>query len=148
MRVVAGEDGPEGALGGFFAGASFQTSLMAEVLACLFAAGATLAALTVALPHPSNQSDIGLLAIVADAYAVAGVLHWRAREAAGLDAAAGARLGEQADHGSRLLLRASPSPLVFFYLWIPLYASYFLARREAALQVAYVGLAIRVLCSR
>jgi hypothetical protein len=34
----------------------------------------------------------------------------------------------------------SPSPLVFFYLWIFLYASYFLSRRETALQVGYVGL--------
>ncbi len=34
---------------------------------------------------------------------------------------------------------------MFFYLWIFLYASYFLTRREAALQIAYVGLAYGVL---
>jgi diguanylate cyclase (GGDEF)-like protein/putative nucleotidyltransferase with HDIG domain len=140
MRVVAGEDGPEGALGGFVAGASFQTSLMAEVLAGLFAAGATLAALTVALPHPSDQNDLGLLAIVAGAYAVAGVLHWRARKLPPWTLPLALAWGSSLITGVAYFSGASPSPLVFFYLWIPLYASYFLTRREAALQVAYVGL--------
>jgi diguanylate cyclase (GGDEF)-like protein/putative nucleotidyltransferase with HDIG domain len=140
MRVVAGEDGPEGALGGFVAGASFQTSLMAEVLAGLFAAGATLAALTVALPHPANQNDLGLLAIVANAYAVAGVLHWRAPKLPHWTLPLALAWGSSLITGVAYFSGASPSPLVFFYLWIPLYASYFLTRREAALQVAYVGL--------
>ncbi len=35
----------------------------------------------------------------------------------------------------------SPSPLVFFYLWVFLYASYFFTRRQAAGQIAYVGVA-------
>ncbi len=86
MRVVSGEDGPEGALGGFVAGASFQTSLVAKVLAGLYAAGATLAALTVVLPHPSYQNDLGLLAIVANAYAIAGRPAMARRQAARLDA--------------------------------------------------------------
>lgn len=34
-----------------------------------------------------------------------------------------------------------PSPLVFFYLWVFLYASYFFSRRETAAQVAFVGVA-------
>src|SRR6202042_1330813 len=140
MRVVAGEDGREGALGGFAAGANFQTSLMAEVLACLFAAGATLAALTVALPHPSSQNDLGLLAIVAGAYAIASVLHWRARKLPPWTLPLALAWGSSLITGVAFFSGASPSPLVFFYLWIPLYASYFLTRREAALQVAYVGL--------
>ncbi|HEX4115567.1 MAG TPA: diguanylate cyclase [Solirubrobacteraceae bacterium] len=141
MRVVAVEDGPEGALGGFVAGANFQTSLMAEVLAGLFAAGATLAALTVALPHPSAQNDLGLLLIVANAYAVAGVLHWRARKLPPWTLPLALAWGSSLITGVAYFSGASPSPLVFFYLWIPLYASYFLTRRETALQVAYVGLA-------
>jgi diguanylate cyclase (GGDEF)-like protein/putative nucleotidyltransferase with HDIG domain len=145
MRVVVGEDGPEGALGGFVAGASFQTSLIAEVLACLFAAGATLAALTVALPHPSDQNDLGLLAIVTSAYAVAGVLHWRARKLPPWTLPLALAWGSSLITGVAYFSGASPSPLVFFYLWIPLYASYFLTRREAALQVAYVGLAYAAL---
>ncbi len=145
MRVVAGEDGPEGALGSFAAGANFQTSLVAEVLAGPFAAGATLAALTVALPHSSSQNDLGLLAIVAGAYAVAGVLHWRAQKLPAWTLPLALAWGSSLITGVAYFSGASPSPLVFFYLWIPLYASYFLTRREAALQVAYVGLAYAVL---
>jgi diguanylate cyclase (GGDEF)-like protein/putative nucleotidyltransferase with HDIG domain len=141
MRAVAGEDGPEGALGGFVAGANFQTSLVAEVLACLFAAGATLAALTVALPHPSGQNDLGLLAIIANAYAVAAVLHWRANRLAAWTLPPTLAWGSSLITGVAYFSGASPSPLVFFYLWIFLYAAYFLSRREAALQIVYVGLA-------
>jgi diguanylate cyclase (GGDEF)-like protein/putative nucleotidyltransferase with HDIG domain len=141
MRVVAGEDGPEGALDSFVAGTSLQTSLVAEVLACLFAAGATLTALTVALPHPSNQNDLGMLAIVANAYAVAGALHWRAHKLPAWTLLLALAWGSSLITGVAYFSGASPSPLVFFYLWIFLYASYFLSRREAALQVAYVGLA-------
>jgi diguanylate cyclase (GGDEF)-like protein/putative nucleotidyltransferase with HDIG domain len=114
---------------------------MAEVLAGLFAAGATLAALTVALPHPSAQNDLGLLLIVANAYAVAGVLHWRARKLPPWTLPLALAWGSSLITGVAYFSGASPSPLVFFYLWIPLYASYFLTRRETALQVAYVGLA-------
>jgi diguanylate cyclase (GGDEF)-like protein/putative nucleotidyltransferase with HDIG domain len=145
MRVVAGEDGPEGALGGFVAGTSLQTSLVAGVLAGLFAAGATLAALTVALPHQSNQNDLGLLAIVANAYLVAGFLHWRAQKLAVWTLPLALAWGSTLITGVAYFSGASPSPLIFFYLWIPLYASYFFSRRETALQVAYVGLAYAAL---
>jgi putative nucleotidyltransferase with HDIG domain len=59
-------------------GTKLGTSLMAKVLAGLFAAGATLALLTVALPHSSRASVSALLAIVGIAYLMAGVLFWRA----------------------------------------------------------------------
>jgi diguanylate cyclase (GGDEF)-like protein/putative nucleotidyltransferase with HDIG domain len=35
----------------------------------------------------------------------------------------------------------APSPLVFFYLWVFLYASYFFTRRQTAVQIVYVGVA-------
>jgi diguanylate cyclase (GGDEF)-like protein/putative nucleotidyltransferase with HDIG domain len=141
MRVVAGEDGPERALGGFVAGASFQTSLVAEVLAGLFAAGATLAALTVALPHPSDQNDLGLLAIVANAYAIAAVLRWRAQKLPARTLRLALAWGSTLITAVAYFSSESPSPLIFFYLWVFLYASYFFTRREAALQIAYVGFA-------
>ncbi len=141
MTAVSGEDEPEGALGDFVAGVSFQTSLVAKVLAGLYAAGATLAALTVVLPHPSYQSDLGLLAIVANAYAIAGLLQWRADKLPAWTLALALGWGSTLITGVAYFSGESPSPLVFFYLWIFLYASYFLSRREAALQIAYVGLA-------
>jgi diguanylate cyclase (GGDEF)-like protein len=141
MTAVSGEDRPDGALDGFVAGANFQTSLVAKVLAGLYAAGATLAALTVALPHPSGQNDLGLLAIVANAYAVAGILHWRAHKLPAWTLPLALAWGSTLITGVAYFSGESPSPLVFFYLWIFLYASYFLTRRQAAFQIAYVGLA-------
>src|SRR5450759_4093785 len=49
----------------------FDTNLTARVLAGLFAAGATLALLTVAPPHSARASELGLLSIVGTAYLVA-----------------------------------------------------------------------------
>ena len=141
MMAVSGEDGPDGALGGFIAGASFQTSLVAKVLAGLYAAGATLAALTVALPHPSNENDLGLLAIVANAYAIAVLLQWRAPKLPAWTLPLALAWGSTLITGVAYFSGESPSPLIFFYLWIFLYASYFLTRRQAILQIAYVGLA-------
>jgi diguanylate cyclase (GGDEF)-like protein/putative nucleotidyltransferase with HDIG domain len=141
MRVVSGEDEREGALGDFVAGASFQTSLVAKVLAGLFAAGATLAALTVLLPHPSDQNEPGLLAIVANAYVVAAILYWRARKLSAWTLPLALAWGSTLITGVAYFSGESPSPLVFFYLWIFLYAAYFLSRRDAVLQIAYVGLA-------
>ena len=62
-------------------GASLEPRLMAKALGALFAAGATLALLTAALPHSPRASELGLLLIVGAAYLVAGLLSWRARRA-------------------------------------------------------------------
>ncbi len=59
-------------------GTSVNTSLTAKVLAGLYAAGASLAALTVALPHPADANVYGLFAIIVNAYLIAVVLYWRA----------------------------------------------------------------------
>jgi diguanylate cyclase (GGDEF)-like protein/putative nucleotidyltransferase with HDIG domain len=145
MTAVSGDEGPEGSLGDFIGGASFQTSLVAKVLACLYAAGATLAALTVVLPHPRGQSDLGLLAIVSNAYIVAGILQWHAHKLSAWTLPVALAWGSTLITGVAYFSGESPSPLVFFYLWIFLYASYFLTRREAVLEIAYVGLAYAVL---
>src|ERR1700680_3627357 len=121
------------------AGTSFATSLMAKALAGLFAAGATLALATVALPH-SPRSELGRLVIVGDAYVVAGILFWRAstlpnwilRLALGCDSTLIA--------GVAYFSAGSPSPLVFFFLWVLLYSSYFLTTRQTVVQLAYIGL--------
>lgn len=141
MREVSGGEAHEGALDGFVGAASFQTSLVAKVLAGLFAAGATLAALTVVLPHPSDQNDLGLLAIVANAYLVAATLYLRATKLALWTLALTLAWGSTLITGVAYFSGASPSPLVFFYLWIFLYAAYFLSRRDAVMEIAYVGLA-------
>jgi len=127
--------------GGSGAGESFNTSLTARVLAGLFAAGATLAALTVALPHPADADTRGLLGIVANAYVVAALLYWRAETLPSWVLRVALGWGSTLVTGVAYFSGESPSPLVFFYLWVFLYASYFFTRRQAALQIAYVGLA-------
>ena len=59
-------------------GESFETGLMARTLGGLFAAGATLALVTIALPHSSRASELGLLLIVGNAYVVGALLFWQA----------------------------------------------------------------------
>jgi diguanylate cyclase (GGDEF)-like protein/putative nucleotidyltransferase with HDIG domain len=145
MAVFAGGGVSGEGLGGSGIGAGFNTSLTAKVLAGLFAAGATLAALTVALPHPADANQLGLLGIVANAYVIAALLYWCAHKlpAGALTFVLG--WGSTLITGVAYFSGESPSPLVFFYLWVFLYASYFFTRRQAALQIAYVGLAYGVL---
>jgi len=120
---------------------SVERGVLAQVLAALFAAGATLALLTVALPHPRGASELGLLLIVGDAYAVAAVLFWRARTLAGWVLPVALLWGSTLITGVAYFSGQSPSPLVFFYLWVFLYASYFFSARQTAAQILYVGLA-------
>jgi diguanylate cyclase (GGDEF)-like protein/putative nucleotidyltransferase with HDIG domain len=130
----------ENLLPGAVEGSSFQVSLVARVLAALYGAGATLAALTAILPHPADASVTGLLAVVGDAYAVAVILYARAHSLRPWMLSAALCWGSTLITAVAYFSGAAPSPLVFFYLWVFLYASYFLTKRETALQVAYVGI--------
>jgi diguanylate cyclase (GGDEF)-like protein len=121
-------------------GAGTERSLMAQALSALFAAGATLALLTIALPHPRGASELGLLMIVGDAYAVAALLFWRARTLAGWVLPVALAWGSTLVTGVAYFSGQSPSPLVLFYLWVFLYSSYFFSARETVVQIAYVGL--------
>jgi diguanylate cyclase (GGDEF)-like protein/putative nucleotidyltransferase with HDIG domain len=127
------------------AGAAFEVRLKGQVLAGLFCAGATLALLTVLLPHSSRANVLGLLAIVANAYVVAGLLFWRARAVSSSVLQAALAWGSTLITGVAYFSGSTPSPLVFFYLWVFLYSAYFFTRKEAALQIVYVGIAYAVL---
>jgi diguanylate cyclase (GGDEF)-like protein/putative nucleotidyltransferase with HDIG domain len=141
ISALSHADGRDDVWGGSFVGASFQTSLVARVLAVLFAAGASLAALTVALPHPARTNVLGLLAIVANAYLVAGMLYTQAARLPAWTLHPTLAWGSTLITGVAYFSGESPSPLVFFYLWVFLYASYFFTRRQAAAQIVYVGVA-------
>jgi diguanylate cyclase (GGDEF)-like protein/putative nucleotidyltransferase with HDIG domain len=119
--------------------AHFDTSLTARVLAGLFAAGATLALLTVALPHSARASELGLLSIVGNAYLVAALLLWRARRLPTRVLPLGLAWGSTLVTGVAYFSGESPSPLVFFYLWVSLYSAYFFTTRQMAVQIAYAG---------
>ncbi|HEY3960099.1 MAG TPA: diguanylate cyclase [Solirubrobacteraceae bacterium] len=122
-------------------GASFDPSLMARALACLFAAGATLVLLTVALPHSPRADVLALLAIAGNAYLVASVLAWRARALPARFLPLALAWGSTLITGVAYFSAESPSPLVFFYLWVFLYSAYFFTTTEMAVQILYVGLA-------
>ncbi len=139
--ALSEDDGRDDIWGGSFVGASLQASLVAKVLAVLFAAGASLAALTVALPHPTRTNELGLLVIVANAYLVAGILYTQAAKLPAWTLQPTLAWGSTLITGVAYFSGESPSPLVFFYLWVFLYASYFFTSGQAAIQIVYVGVA-------
>jgi diguanylate cyclase (GGDEF)-like protein/putative nucleotidyltransferase with HDIG domain len=141
MSALSQGDGRDDTWGGSFVGASLEASLVAKVLATLFAAGASLAALTVVLPHSAQANVPGLLAIVASAYITAAVLYTQAARLPAWTLQATLAWGSTLITGVAYFSGESPSPLVFFYLWVFLYASYFFTHRQTAVQILYVGVA-------
>jgi diguanylate cyclase (GGDEF)-like protein/putative nucleotidyltransferase with HDIG domain len=121
--------------------ARFGIGLRARILAGLFAAGATLALLTVLLPHSSQTRDAALLAAIADAYLVAGLLYWRGPRLPVRALPLGLAWGTTLITWVAYFSAQTPSPLVFFYLWVSLYGAYFLNTRQIIFQIVYVGLA-------
>jgi diguanylate cyclase (GGDEF)-like protein len=146
MTMLVGAGEPRGSLGtSASVDTGFDSKLMARALAGLFAAGATLALVTAALPHSAQASEIGLLVIVGLAYVVAGALFWRADTAPGWSLRSALALGSTMITGVAYFSAQSPSPLVFFYLWVFLYSAYFFSAREMVAQIVYVGLAYAAL---
>jgi diguanylate cyclase (GGDEF)-like protein/putative nucleotidyltransferase with HDIG domain len=126
-------------------GTGFPNGLMARILAGLFAAGATLALLTVCLPHPRRASPLGLLLVVGGAYLVAGLLTWRASLVRKRTLVAALGCGSLMITAVAYFSGESPSPLIFFYLWIFLYSAYFFTDIEMVAEVAVVGIAFGAL---
>ena len=109
---------------------------MASTLAALFPAGATLPLATLLLPSSRHADAVGLLAIVGDAYLVSAVMFWRARRIPPWVLLVALAWGSTLITGVAYFSEQRPSPLICFYLWVFLYASYFLSRREAIFQIA------------
>src|SRR6266513_3065998 len=118
-----------------------QPAIMATVLAGLFTAGATIGALSLILPHPSQYDSGALRSNVGIAYLGAFALLLSRN-----------RLSVWAMQlvvlvGTIIVTRAvyyghDPSGYyTFWYLWIGTYAFFFFGRRWGAVQVAFVGAA-------
>ena len=116
------------------------TRLMARILAALFGAGATLAVATLVLPHSAEASEAGLMAVIVNAYLVAAILSRITSSPSWLLPVALA-WGTSSITAVSWFSGQAPSPFVFFYLWVFLYSAYFLSRRLAAAQIAWVGVA-------
>lgn len=116
-----------------------EEKLMVATLAALFAAGATLALITLLIPSSTHADKLGLLIIVGNAYAISGLLFWRARRLPMWVLPLSLTWGSTLIAGAAYFSGQRPSPLICFYLWVFLYASYFMTRREAIVQIVYAG---------
>ena len=123
----------------------FEPALMAQALSGLFAAGATLALLTLLLPHGSQASEAGLLFVVGSAYLTAAWLFRRARTIGRRTLPVTLASGTLHITAVAYFSGQAPSPLVFFYLWCFLYSAYFFSRRETAVQIVFAALAYAAL---
>jgi diguanylate cyclase (GGDEF)-like protein len=143
---MAGDCPPERSSGHLTRGdSSFGVALMAKALGGLYLAGGSLALLTLLLPHAIRPNALGLLIIVANAYVVSAVLVRRARSVPTWLLPVALTWGTTLITGVAYFSAERPSPLIFFYVWIFLYSSYFLTKRQTAAQIAYVGVAYGVL---
>ncbi|MEJ7891761.1 MAG: diguanylate cyclase [Solirubrobacteraceae bacterium] len=118
---------------------SSDARLIARSLAGLFFAGATLALLTLALPHLANPDQIGVVSVVTVAYIVSALLFLRADRTPQWLIHAALATGTTCVTVVSYFAAGRPSPLIFFYLWIFLYSSYFFTRRQTAAHIVYVG---------
>ncbi len=110
-----------------------------RILAGLFASGATLALLTVLLPHAKGASELGLVATIVVAYLVAGLLYLRAAKVRPRALQLALAWGTVLVTSVAFFSGEALSPLVFFYLWVFLYSAYFFTVAEMALQIVFVG---------
>jgi diguanylate cyclase (GGDEF)-like protein/putative nucleotidyltransferase with HDIG domain len=123
---------------------AFAVPLMSRALGGLFLAGGTLALLTVLLPHSPQANELGLFIIVANACQVSAGLLGLARRVPAWLLPVALGWGSALITGVAYFSAGRPSPLIFFYLWVFLYSSYFLTRKQAAAQIAFVGVAYAV----
>jgi signal transduction histidine kinase/DNA-binding response OmpR family regulator len=112
---------------------------MALALAGLYAAGACLALLTVVLPHSRKANELASLMIIGTAYLVAlGLLRFASTVPRWALQVALA-LGSVLIAGVAYFSGEAPSPLLCFYTWVFLYASYFFTVNQTATQIAFAG---------
>src|SRR6202035_698175 len=77
--------------------------------------------------------------IVGNAYLVAAFLLWRAHRLPTRVLPFGLAWGSTLVTGVAYFSAESPSPLVFFYLWVFLYSSYFFTTAQMVVQIVFVG---------
>lgn len=119
--------------------AGAEGRLRARSLAVLFAAGATLALLVLALPHGPDTNVAALAVVALDAYLIAGLLWLGAGKLPLWVLPVALAWGTVHITAVAYFAADTPSPLIFFYLWVFLYSAYFFSRRQTLAQVAFVG---------
>ena len=116
-----------------------EPAVEARALAYLYVAGAGLAAISLALPHPPMQDDLGVTASIAVACVGSLVLLLGASRIAGWGVqcflVAGTLLIASAVHFSG----TGNSAFALYYVWVGIYGFYFLPRAWAIAQSAFVA---------
>ena len=119
---------------------SFEARIRVQVLASLYLAGATLVLVTLALPHAKGASEAALLGIALNAYAIGGLMLWQSGRLPGWLLPPALAWGNVLVTGVAWFSAETPSPLVFFYLWVFLYSAYFFPLRTAIAEMAFASL--------
>jgi signal transduction histidine kinase/CheY-like chemotaxis protein/HPt (histidine-containing phosphotransfer) domain-containing protein len=127
------------------AAADFGTPVMAMALAGLFAAGATLTLITVMLPLPAHANRVAMLLIICNAYVISLALFRLAQRVPRWVLQPTLAAGSVHIVGVCYLSAVSPSPLLCFFTWVFLYASYFFTFKQTAAQIGFAGIAFGTL---
>jgi diguanylate cyclase (GGDEF)-like protein/PAS domain S-box-containing protein len=114
---------------------------LARSLAFLFAAGATLGAISLALPHPKHEDELGLAGAIAAAYVVGGATLVVGRRLPLVAYKVLVALGTALVTAAVYFSGEGSSAYAMFYIWVGLYSFYFFSTAQAVLQSALVGAA-------
>jgi PAS domain S-box-containing protein len=120
----------------------FDLRIKARALAFLFEAGASLAVLTLILPHDASFDDVALWIIIGCAVLAGPLLYWRAPRCREWEVQAALVVGVTLI--SLANYYATPTLYAPLYTWVALYAFYFFGTRLALAQLAYIGAAYAV----
>jgi diguanylate cyclase (GGDEF)-like protein len=112
--------------------------------AVLFAAGATLALVAVALPHPAAVDERGIAFTASAAYAAAAILWARRRRITMLELRVANTCGTALVTCCVLFTASKPSPYALLYIWVGLFGFYFVSMRWGVFQSALIGIAYTV----
>lgn len=107
----------------------------------LFAAGATLALFSIAVPHPDAVDTRGIVLTASAAYAVAAFIWLRRKRITLLELRLANTCGTALVTCCVLFTASKPSAYALLYVWVGLYGFYFISMRWGVFQTALVGAA-------
>jgi diguanylate cyclase (GGDEF)-like protein len=121
-----------------------EGAFSAIAAAVLFAAGATLALVAIALPHPAAVDEQGIVFTATAAYAAAAILWARRMRITMLEQRLANICGTALVSCCVLFTASKPSPYALLYIWVGLYGFYFVSTKWGVFQSALIGIAYTV----